>query len=84
MALAYPQKWQDRKKLPKINSARHKKAGKKSLTSCPLFAAAGFPAVKFVCFQTFLIDGWLLGSSFFLDALLQRVVYFINPHTRSV
>ena len=43
------------------------KAGKKFLTSYPLFVATCLPAVKLVCFQTFLIGGWQNGapSSFF-------------------
>jgi hypothetical protein len=38
------------------------KAGKKFLTSYPLFAATCLPAVKLVCFQTFLIGGWLCST----------------------
>jgi len=33
------------------------KAGKKFLSSYPLFVATCLPAVKLVCFQTFLISG---------------------------
>lgn len=39
------------------------KAGKKFLTSYPLSVAACLPAVKLVCFQTFLIGGCLSGPS---------------------
>lgn len=38
------------------------KAGKKSLTSYPLFVATCLPAVKLVCFQTFLIGGWQMAA----------------------
>ena len=40
------------------------KAGKRFLTSYPLFIATCLPAVKLVCFQTFLIGGWQRASLF--------------------
>lgn len=40
------------------------KAGKKSLTSYPLFVATCLSAVKLVYFQTFLIGGWLSQQPF--------------------
>ena len=41
------------------------KAGKKFLTSYPLFVATRLPAVELVCFQTFLIGGCLLRAALF-------------------
>ena len=41
------------------------KAGKKFLISYPLFVATCLPAVKLVCFQTFLIGDWLNGPALF-------------------
>ena len=53
------------------------KAGKKSLTSYPLFVATCLSAVKLVCFQTFLIGGWqMISTARFLtveDILYQRL-----------
>ena len=52
------------------------KASKKSLTSCPLSVATCLPAVKLVCFQYFLIGGWLFGRlSFICDCFMTTAVY---------
>ena len=58
------------------------KAGKKSLTSYPLFVATCLPAVKLVCFQTFLmsvrqkVDGLFIST--FLTHLLKYPIISIG------
>jgi len=59
--ISYPSKAQ---KCCSIVPRGTEKAGKKSLTSYPLFIATCLPAVKLVCFQTFLIGGWQMPPSF--------------------
>ena len=54
-AISYPSKVQKRCSIIPRGT---EKAGKKSLTSYPLFIATCLSAVKLVCFQTFLIGGW--------------------------
>jgi len=53
--ISYPSKAQ---KCCSIVPRGTEKAGKNFLTSYPLFVATCLPAVKLVCFQTFLIGGW--------------------------
>lgn len=49
-------------KMPFYRSTQYRK---KFLTSYPLFVATCLPAVKLVCFQTFLIGDWLSASALF-------------------
>ena len=55
-AVSYPSEAQ---KCLSIVPRGAEKAGKKSLASYPLLVATCLPAVELVCFQTFLIGGWL-------------------------
>lgn len=58
------------------------KAGKKFLSSYPLFVATCLPAVKLVCFQTFLISGCQrVQRPFYMSRLLfvtEKRPFFLN------
>ena len=47
----------------KYCSTRHRKSGQEVKASCPLFAVSFPPAVKLVCFPSFLTGGWRLAAA---------------------
>ena len=64
-AISYPSKTSKHRSIVPCSIV---KAGKKFLTSYPLSVATCLPAVKLVCFQTFLIGGWLWCGCFLCAA----------------
>lgn len=67
-AISYPSKVQKRCSIIPRGT---EKAGKKSLTSYPLFIATCLSAVKLVCFQTFLIGGWQKCKPLFFHSFIE-------------
>ena len=59
-------------------STRYRKRGQEVLTSYPLSVAACLPAVKLVCFQTFLIDGSHYTGGSFLQKHYKTCFILIN------